>query len=344
MTAGPHNPPLDENKVWIDGCFDFTHHGHAGAILQARRTILPGPDNDYGRAGKVICGVHSDEAIAFNKGPTVMTSRERYEHTRSNRWCSEVVEDAPYVTQPEWMDRYGCKYVVHGDDITLDANGQDCYQIMKDLGRFKVVARTTGVSTTDIIHRILTGVYQQPGVDHFARPDLKTLKLFCTAADGYTEHCWVFEGNMSKVLVQGNKHLVESGNKKVLVVGGFDLFHMGHIDQLRRINKELYPEEDCRVIIGLTRYNSKDGSDLTIMSLKERLLSVLSCKYVDGVIVEPDLDDKDGFHAVYEVDCDTLAKGGEFSGYLTRELIISRIKHNSELYKSRNQKKGMSYS
>ena len=138
---------LDDDKVWIDGCFDFTHHGHSGAILQARQTVKPGSQ------GVLYCGVHDDEAIRYNKGSApVMDAQERYEHTRANRWCSEVIEKAPYVTQPEWMDRYGCKYVVHGDDITLDANGEDCYQLMKDLGRFRVVKRTSGVSTLSLIH------------------------------------------------------------------------------------------------------------------------------------------------------------------------------------------------
>ena len=40
--------------------------GHAGAILQARRL-----------GKELYCGVHSDEAILHNKGPPVMTLKER---------------------------------------------------------------------------------------------------------------------------------------------------------------------------------------------------------------------------------------------------------------------------
>lgn len=40
--------------------------GHAGAMLQARRL-----------GNELIVGVHSDEAILENKGPTVMTLNER---------------------------------------------------------------------------------------------------------------------------------------------------------------------------------------------------------------------------------------------------------------------------
>lgn len=57
---------LREDRIWVDGCFDFAHHGHAGAMLQARRL-----------GNELLVGVHSDEAILENKGPTVMTLAER---------------------------------------------------------------------------------------------------------------------------------------------------------------------------------------------------------------------------------------------------------------------------
>ena len=40
--------------------------GHAGAMLQARRL-----------GNELLVGIHSDEAILENKGPTVMTLKER---------------------------------------------------------------------------------------------------------------------------------------------------------------------------------------------------------------------------------------------------------------------------
>ena len=78
--------PMSEDRIWIDGCFDFSHHGitsitcrqdgladsgggclgHAGAMLQARQL-----------GKELIVGVHSDEEIMDNKGPTVMTLKER---------------------------------------------------------------------------------------------------------------------------------------------------------------------------------------------------------------------------------------------------------------------------
>lgn len=66
----PVDPQIDvkisEDRIWIDGCFDFAHHGHAGAMLQARKL-----------GKKLLVGIHSDEEIMDNKGPTVMTLKER---------------------------------------------------------------------------------------------------------------------------------------------------------------------------------------------------------------------------------------------------------------------------
>ena len=66
------------------------------------------------------------------------------------------VPHAPYVTEESWIDRYGCKYVVHGDDISTDADGRDCYEGVKKAGRFLVCKRTEGISTTgELIHEFI---------------------------------------------------------------------------------------------------------------------------------------------------------------------------------------------
>ena len=44
---------------------------------------------------------------------------------------------------------------MHGDDITADSSGEDCYRFVKAAGRFKVVKRTPGISTTDLVGRML---------------------------------------------------------------------------------------------------------------------------------------------------------------------------------------------
>ena len=87
-----------EGRIWIDGCFDFAHHGHSGAMLQARQ-----------HGNELYVGVHSDDAILKNKGPPVMTLEERLEAVKGCRWCTRAIPGAPYVTDPKVLDKYRCK-------------------------------------------------------------------------------------------------------------------------------------------------------------------------------------------------------------------------------------------
>lgn len=142
--APQEDVPIDDGRLWLDGVMDGGHHGHSGVMLQARRL------------GQALCvGVHSDEAVAKNKGPTIMTLAERVAAVNACRWSTLCVPHAPYVTSLPWVSHYGCRYVVHGDDITSDANGEDCYRFVKKAGRMKIVPRTPGISTTDLVGRML---------------------------------------------------------------------------------------------------------------------------------------------------------------------------------------------
>jgi ethanolamine-phosphate cytidylyltransferase len=46
--------------------------------------------------------------------------------------------------------------MTHGDDLVLAADGSDTYGQFKEAGRFKIFKRTEGVSTTDIVGRLLS--------------------------------------------------------------------------------------------------------------------------------------------------------------------------------------------
>jgi ethanolamine-phosphate cytidylyltransferase len=132
--------------IWVDGCFDMMHFGHANAIRQAK-TLYP--------RVKLICGVHTDEEIARHKGPTVMKAEERYAAVRACKWVDQVVEGAPYTTQVSVLREYGVDFCVHGEDISFDENGEDTYKAIKDAGLMKTIKRTEGVSSTDIVNRML---------------------------------------------------------------------------------------------------------------------------------------------------------------------------------------------
>ena len=54
---------------------------------------------------------------------------------RAMKWVDEVVEGAPYVTTLETLDQFDCKFCVHGNDITMTADGTNTYHIVKAAGR-----------------------------------------------------------------------------------------------------------------------------------------------------------------------------------------------------------------
>ncbi|KAJ1906298.1 choline phosphate cytidylyltransferase, partial [Tieghemiomyces parasiticus] len=101
------------------------HFGHANALRQAKSM------GDY-----LVVGVHSDAEIEIHKGPTVMKEEERYAAVAACKWVDMVVPNAPYTTTVDVLDKYNCDFCVHGDDITTLADGTDCYQAVKDAGRY----------------------------------------------------------------------------------------------------------------------------------------------------------------------------------------------------------------
>jgi len=199
---------------------------------------------------ELVVGIHSDQAILENKGPTVMNLKERCTAVEACRWVTKIIPSAPYVTSLPWISHYGCKYVVHGDDITSDSNGEDCYRFVKEAGRFKIVKRTPGISTTDLVGRMLLCTRK-----HFIKS--LTNVLNGKEGDGGEEERKRLGNEMQSRIREyatdesGHKPLIQVWNydKKlyslaegqsphpdqivVYVDGGFDLFTPGHVDFLR---------------------------------------------------------------------------------------------------------------
>lgn len=56
-------------RVYMDGCFDLMHYGHANALRQAKAL-----------GDELVVGLVSDEEILANKGPPVLSMEERYKY------------------------------------------------------------------------------------------------------------------------------------------------------------------------------------------------------------------------------------------------------------------------
>lgn len=120
------------------------HYGHANALRQAKEMC------DY-----LVVGVHNDEEITKHKGLPVCSDEERLVMVRACKWVDEVVEAVPYVTQLSTMDQYGCEICIHGDDLTVAADGTDSYSEVKKADRFRECKRTPSISTTELVGRML---------------------------------------------------------------------------------------------------------------------------------------------------------------------------------------------
>jgi ethanolamine-phosphate cytidylyltransferase len=99
--------------------------------------------------------VNSDEEILKNKGPAVLNQKERSEILRACKWVDEVAEGTEYTVTEATLDRFNCQYYAHGDDAAIDVNGVDMCEYLRTKGKFKMFKRTEGVSTTDIVGKLL---------------------------------------------------------------------------------------------------------------------------------------------------------------------------------------------
>ncbi|XP_076843178.1 ethanolamine-phosphate cytidylyltransferase-like [Brachyhypopomus gauderio] len=339
-------------RVWCDGCYDMVHYGHSNQLRQAKAM------GDY-----LIVGVHTDEEISKHKGPPVFTQAERYKMVRAIKWVDEMVEDAPYVTTLDTLDKYNCDFCVHGDDITLTVDGKDTYEEVKTSGRYRECKRTQGVSTTDLVGRMLlmtkahhsnigSSDYQQH-TDNFGR-----------GPKGHSPWTGVsqFLQTSQKIIQFASGKEPQPGDTIIYVAGAFDLFHIGHVDFLEAVHKL---SDKPYIIVGLhfdQEVNRYKGKNYPIMNVHERTLSVLACRYVSEVVIgAPYAVSKDLLdhfkvdlvcHGKTEVFLDQdgsdpyavprsrdILRIVDSRNNLTTDDIVQRIIKNRLLFEARNQKK-----
>jgi ethanolamine-phosphate cytidylyltransferase len=131
------------SRVYVDMVGDLFHAGHVSLLREARR------HGDW-----LVVGVLSDDTAASYKRRPIMTLAERVAVIESCRYVDEVIEDAPFRVTEGFLVEHGITAVVHGDDLSPEG-AEFVYGPAAASGKLIYVRRTAGISTTQLIQRVL---------------------------------------------------------------------------------------------------------------------------------------------------------------------------------------------
>jgi ethanolamine-phosphate cytidylyltransferase len=230
-----------------------------------------------------VVGVCNDEEIADNKRHPVMTNEERLRMVRACKWADEVVSDVPYTVTLKLLaqENICADFAAHGDDICQNANGENAYQEIIDAHRLRIFKRTPGTSTTTLIKKLLRAAKSNELLNE--QNDEYDDKKFGMEKLEMEKSWQSFLPTSHRIAAFSNNRTPTSNDVVVYIDGDFDLFHCGHVNILQEAKKlgtflyvGLYDDAAIR---------QAKGKHWPIMHLQERTLCVLSCKYVDEVII-----------------------------------------------------------
>ena len=128
-------------RVYADMAADLFHYGHVEFLKKARAL------GDY-----LLVGVHADDTLESYKRRPLLTMEERVASVAGCRHVDEVVPNAPLSVNLAWIEEHSIHLVVHGDDFTQEQL-ETFYRVPIEMGIFRTLAYTRGISTSDLIRR-----------------------------------------------------------------------------------------------------------------------------------------------------------------------------------------------
>ena len=127
-------------RVYMDGIWDLFHYGHMNALKQGKMLFSD---------AHLIVGCCNDKLTEERKKKPILNEHERYESLRHCRWVDEIIENAPWEIDEDFLIKHKIDYVAH-DGLPYPG---DVYKNVRELGKYKEIQRTKNISTTILIEK-----------------------------------------------------------------------------------------------------------------------------------------------------------------------------------------------
>ena len=129
--------------IYTDIVGDLFHYGHINLLKKAKEL------GDY-----LIVGVMSDKLVEGYKRKPIMTLEERVQLISSCKYVDEIIPEAEAPITHDFIKKHKIDIVIRGDDMSPESLSY-WYKVPIELGILRMIPYTKGVSTTDIIDRIV---------------------------------------------------------------------------------------------------------------------------------------------------------------------------------------------
>lgn len=217
----------------------------------------------------------------------LLLTEERIASVAGCKFVNVVEPHCPYIMNEDYLKRmikkHNIDYVVHGDDPCI-VDGKDVYESAQKLGKYRTIPRTEGVSTSDILGRMLVMHKTHHTHEGYGNGQLSSQMTAKGGKSAYERPSKFLTTNRMLRLFSVGNHEPKKTDKVVYIDGAFDMFHAGHVEILK-----LAKAEGSYLIVGVHNdavVNRHRGMNFPIMNLHERVLSVLGCKFVDDVLID----------------------------------------------------------
>ncbi|KXN86606.1 Choline-phosphate cytidylyltransferase B [Leucoagaricus sp. SymC.cos] len=127
-------------RIYVDGCFDTFTASHA---LQLRQAKLSFPEV------QLFVGVFSDQTIRQHNYEPSISEEERYELVRHCRWVDEIIPDAPWKLDDDFLRKNLVDFVAIEEGASVNPTYDKIrvigYDEVKRLGKAIPTRRIVGV-------------------------------------------------------------------------------------------------------------------------------------------------------------------------------------------------------